>query len=170
MDAMPQRKSPIKLDSFNRKIIETIHLQSDITNQRLADKIGLSPAACSQRVTALKEAGYFKGFTSDIDLDRIFEHVLAYVEFTLSNNSANYRRAFENEIEKYSEFMDCLRLSGDVDYISFTCARNIQELNRICDKITNNTDLGVSRIVTRVILERSKWYLGYPLAKLKWLE
>ena len=77
---------------------------------------------------------------------------------------------FEKEIEKHPEFMDCLRLSGDVDYISFTCARNIQELNKICDRITKNTDLGVSRIVTRVILERAKWYLGYPLAKLKWLE
>lgn len=167
---MSQKKPLVKLDPINRKIIAKIHLESDITNQRLADEIGLSPAACSQRVTALKEAGYFKTFTSDIDLDRIFEHVLAYVEFTLGDNTAHYRRAFENEIEKYPEFMDCLRLSGDVDYISFTCARNIQELNRICDKISNNTDLGVSRIVTRVILERSKWYLGYPIEKLRWLE
>ena len=167
---MPPRKTPIRLDSLNRKIIETIHTQADVTNQRLAEKIGLSPAACSQRVTALKQAGYFKSFTSDIDLEKTFEHVLAYVEFTLSNNAAHCRRAFEKEIEKHPEFMDCLRLSGDVDYVSFTCARNIKELNRVCDKITSNTDLGVSRIVTRVILERAKWYLGYPIAKLKWLD
>ena len=167
---MTTKNTPIKLDSFNRRIIEAIHLESDISNQRLADKIGLSPAACSQRVSALKEAGYFFNFHCEVDLERTFEHVLAYVEFTLSNNTAHCRRAFEEEIEKYPEFMDCLRVSGDVDYISFTCAQNIQELNRICDKISINPDLKVSRIVTRVILERSKWYLGYPLAKLKWLE
>lgn len=167
---MPSKKMSVKLDSFNRKIIETIHLASDITNQRLADKIGLSPAACSKRVTALKEAGYFRTFHSEIDLERMFEHILAYVEFTLSDNTAHHRRAFEKEIGKYPEFMDCLRLSGDVDYVSFTCAQNIQKLNAICDKVSSNADLKVSRIVTRVILERSKWYLGYPLAKLKWLE
>ena len=167
---MTTKNTPIKLDSFNRKIIEAIHLESDISNQRLADKIGLSPAACSQRVSALKEAGYFFNFHCEVDLERTFEHVLAYVEFTLSDNTAHSRRAFEEEIEKYPEFMDCLRVSGDVDYISFTCAQNIQELNRLCDKISINADLKVSRIVTRVILERSKWYLGYPLAKLRWLE
>lgn len=167
---MSPRKAPVKLDAFNRKIIETLHANFDITNQKLADSIGLSPAACSQRVATLKEAGYFFNFHCEVDLDRTFEHVLAYVEFTLGNNTAQYRRAFEKEIEKYPEFMDCLRLTGDVDYMSFTCAQNIQELNKLCDKISMNPDLKVARIVTRVILERSKWYLGYPLAKLKWLE
>lgn len=167
---MSPRKAPVKLDAFNRKIIETLHANFDITNQKLADSIGLSPAACSQRVATLKEAGYFFNFHCEVDLDRTFEHVLAYVEFTLGNNTAQYRRAFEKEIEKYPEFMDCLRLTGDVDYMSFTCAQNIQELNKLCDKISMNPDLKVARIVTRVILERSKWYLGYPLAKLRWLD
>lgn len=166
---MPQKKSPVKLDPINRKIIAKIHLESDITNQRLADEIGLSPAACSQRVSALREAGYFFNFHCEVDLDRTFEHVLAYVEFTLENNTLPYRRAFEAEIEKYPEFMDCLKLSGDVDYISFTCARNIRELNKICDALSSTEKLGINRIVTRVILERSKWYLGYPIEKLKWL-
>ncbi len=167
---MTQKKPPVKLDALNRKIIARIHLEADITNQRLADEIGLSPAACSQRVTALREAGYFFNFHCEVDLDRTFEHILAYVEFTLSNNSVGCRRAFEAEIEKYPEFMDCLRLSGNIDYISFTCARNIQALNKICDAITAKEELGIKRIVTRPILERSKWYLGYPIEKLRWLE
>ena len=167
---MTQKKQQVKLDPINRKIIAKIHLASDITNQKLAEEIGLSPAACSQRVTALREAGYFFNFHCEVDLDRTFEHVLAYVEFKLSNNTVECRRAFESEIEKYPEFMDCLRLSGDMDYISFTCARNLQELNRICDEISAKRELGIERIMTRTILERSKWYLGYPIERLKWLE
>ncbi|MXW72613.1 MAG: Lrp/AsnC family transcriptional regulator [Gammaproteobacteria bacterium] len=166
---MPTKKQ-VKLDGINRKIIAKIHLQSDISNQQLAKEIGLSPAACSQRVSALREAGYFFNFHCEVDLDRTFEHVLAYVEFTLSNNSYPCRRAFEAEIEKHPEFMDCLRVSGEVDYISFTCARNIKVLNRICDAVSAKPELRIKRIVTRLILERSKWYLGYPIEKLKWLE
>ena len=166
---MPTKKR-VKLDPINRKIIAKIHLQSDITNQKLAEEIGLSPAACSQRVSALREAGYFFNFHCEVDLDRTFEHVLAYVEFTLSDNSPPSRRAFEAEIEKHPEFMDCLRVSGEVDYVAFTCARNIQALNRICDAVSAKPELRIKRIVTRPILERSKWYLGYPIEKLKWLE
>ena len=166
---MPTKKQ-VKLDPINRKIIAKIHLESDITNQRLADEVGLSPAACSQRVSALREAGYFFNFHCEVDLDRMFEHVLAYVEFTLKDNTLPSRRAFEAEIEKYPEFMDCLRLSGDVDYIAFTCARSLGELNKICDAVSAKPELKVERIVTRMILERSKWYLGYPIEKLKWLD
>lgn len=160
----------IKLDEINRKIIARIHLQANISNQQLANEIGLSPAACSHRVNALKEAGYFFDYHCEIDLDRTFEYVLAYVEFTLENNSLPQRRVFESEIEKHPEFMDCLRLSGDVDYISFTCAKDIRALNEVCDQITAIPDLGIKRLVTRPILERSKWYLGYPIEKLAWLE
>lgn len=166
---MPTKK-PIKLDAINRKILATIHLQADITNAKLAEKVNLSPAACSQRTNALKEAGYYSNCHAEVDLERICEHIIAYVEFTLSDNSLQIRRKFEQAIETIPEFMDCLRLSGETDYISFTCCTNIAELNRLCDEMSANKELHIQKIVTRLVLERPKFYLGYPIAKLKWLE
>jgi Lrp/AsnC family leucine-responsive transcriptional regulator len=159
----------IKLDDINKKILSITHLQSDISNQDLADRVGLSPSACFQRMKALKEAGYFKSFHTDLDLDRMVEHILAYVEFTLENNSPQHRQAFEAVIEDIPEFMDCLRVTGDVDYISLTCCSNIRVLNSLIDDISGRKNLGVKIVKTRMILERSKWYLGYPLSNLKWL-
>jgi len=166
---MPNKKS-LKLDAINRKILAQIHLQSDITNARLAEIVNLSPAACSQRTHALKEAGYYFNSHCEVDLDRICEHVIAYVEFTLSNNSLESRKQFEAAIEVIPEFMDCLRLTGDTDYISFTCCSNIAELNRLCDELSADKTLNIQKIVTRLVLDRPKFYLGYPIAKLKWLE
>ena len=167
---MARHKNNIKLDAINKKILSITHLQSDISNQDLADKVGLSPSACFQRVKALKDAGYFVSFHTDIDLDRLVEHVLAYVEFTLENNNLNNRRAFEAEINTYPEFMDCLRITGDTDYIAFTCCSNTQSLNTLIDEISSNQNVKIKTVKTRIILERSKWYLGYPLEKLKWLD
>lgn len=163
-------KKPVKLDAINRKILATIHIQADITNAKLADAVSLSAAACSQRTNALKDAGYIINCHAEVDLDRICEHVIAYVEFTLSDNSVVTRRKFEAAIEVLPEFMDCLRISGEVDYISFTCFPNVAELNRLCDELSSNESLKIQKIVTRVVLERPKFYLGYPIAKLKWLE
>jgi len=160
----------IKLDAINKKILSITHLQSDISNQELADKVGLSPSACFQRVKALKEAGYFVSFNADMDLSRLVEHVLAYVEFTLENNSLQHRQKFEALIEQYPEFMDCMRVTGDTDYISFTCCADTQALNALIDEISADERSGIKTIKTRIILERTKWYLGYPLAKLKWIE
>lgn len=163
-------RSPIKLDRLNRGIITRVHAETNITNQQLADDIGLSPAACSQRVSALRDAGYFFDFHCEVDFDRTFEHLLAYVEFRLQKNTAPVRRRFEASVEMHSELMDCMRLLGGPDYISFACARSLRALTEVCDELSADPKLKIARIDTRVILGRTKWCLGYPLAKLRWLE
>lgn len=165
-----KNKKIVKLDTINKKIIMTLHKQADLSNQELAEKIALSPSACFQRTKALKEAGYFVNSQSEMDLDRICEHVLAYVEFKLINNTAHGRKAFEKEINQIPEIMDCLRVASDMDYISFTCFPDVKALNDCCNDLGKNPNLGIKDIKTRVILERAKWYLGYPLEKLKWIE
>lgn len=167
---MTAKKKTLKLDGINKMILSITHLNSDISNQELAERVGLSPSACFQRMKALKEAGYFVSFHTDLDLDRMVENVLAYVEFTLENNSTPSRRRFEAAIEDIPEFMDCLRITGDVDYICFTCCSNTQGLNILIDEISGREDLGIKIVKTRIILERAKWYLGYPLEKLKWID
>jgi len=163
-------RKKIKLDAINRKILTITHTRSNISNQELADLVGLSNSACFQRVRALKEAGYFLSFHTDLDLDRMVEHVLAYVEFTLDNNALESRRKFEAVIEEIPEFMDCLRFSGDADYVCFTCCSSTHSLNELVDRVSGDPSLGIRRVVTRIVLERVKWYLGYPLDRLKWLE
>ncbi len=167
---MKSNKSSIKLDAINKKILATLHQHADMSNQDLADKVALSPSACFQRVKALKEAGYFINFQTEMDLDRICEHVLAYVEFNLHDNTPMGRQAFEHAISEIPEFMDCVRVSGDIDYISFTCFQDIKALNHCCNQLAADSALGISRLNTRVILERAKWCLGYPLEKLRWIE
>ena len=165
-----KNKKKIKLDAINRKILTITHTRANISNQDLADLVGLSNSACFQRMRALKEAGYFLSFNTDVDLERMVEHVLAYVEFTLENNGVRERKNFESAIDKIPEFMDCLRLSGDTDYVSFTCCSNTLALNELIDRVSGDESLGIRRVVTRIVLERAKWYLGYPLERLRWLE
>ncbi|MBU2883469.1 Lrp/AsnC family transcriptional regulator [Psychrosphaera sp. B3R10] len=163
-------KKSIKIDTYNKKILATLHLQADLTNVELAEIVNLSPSACFQRVKSLKEAGYFRTFHADVDLDQICEHILAYIEFTLDDNSAPQIRRFTSELEQIPEIMDCMQLSGDVDFISLSCFPNLKALNDTCNVLSENSSLSIKRIKTRIVLERTKWFLGYPLEKLKWLD
>jgi len=36
--------------------------------------------------------------------------------------------------------------------------------------LTDDASLSIKRIKTRIVLDRAKWFLGYPLAHLKWLD
>jgi len=153
---MPNNKN-IKMDETNKKILAIMLKESDISNQEMAERVNLSNSACFQRSKALKESGIIKAFTCDVDLDQIVENVLAYVEFTLERNSPQHRKVFEDAIEAIPEFMDCLRVTGDTDYISFTCCSNTQALNALCDSVNGDPKLGIKKVKTRIIVDRSKF-------------
>ncbi|GGA75197.1 AsnC family transcriptional regulator [Neiella marina] len=163
-------KKNIKLDAYNKKILATLHLQADLTNNELAEKVNLSPSACFQRVKALKEAGYFRTFHADINLEQMCEHVLAYLEFTLDRNTAQVCRDFAAAVGEIPEIMDCMQVSGDVDFISLSCFSSVKKLNETCDALSENPALHIKHIRTRLVMDRAKWFLGYPLAHLKWLD
>jgi len=160
----------IKLDKINRKIITTLHTNAGLSNVDLADRVGLSKSACFERVKALKEAGYFGMFVTELDIDRICEHIFAYIEFTLENNTFKNREIFEKKINGIPELMDCFYVTGNYHYISYACCSNVQELNKLCDNLTADESLGIAGIAQRVVLNRAKWHLGYPLDKLRWLD
>ena len=93
-------KKTIKMDRYNKKILTILHREADLTNAELAERVNLSVSACFQRVRMLKESGYFRTFHADINVELICEHVLAYLEFTLNDNSAKVRREFEKAVIK----------------------------------------------------------------------
>jgi Lrp/AsnC family leucine-responsive transcriptional regulator len=119
-------------------------------------------------VKLIKEAGYFRTFHAEINLEQICEHIFAYVEFTLEDNSLPFRRKFLAAIEEIPEIMDFMKLSGEVDYISFCCFSDINALNKTCDELSDNSTFTIKRLKTLIVLERSKFFLGFPLERLKW--
>lgn len=55
---MPENNATlVKIDKTDRKILEQVQNNGALTNQELADKVGLSPSPCLRRVRALEEAG-----------------------------------------------------------------------------------------------------------------
>ncbi len=160
-------KQPVKLDAINRKILTNLHKNANISNVELAEKVGLSQSACFLRRKALDDEGYLVGYYAEIDIDRVCHNVQAYVEVTLGENGYDARKNYEKQVETIPEFMDCLRVSGDVDYISLACCTSMEALNNLCDELSV-TNANIRNITTRVILDRPKWITGYPFSKLIW--
>src|SRR5207245_3445260 len=54
-------------DDFDRKILRELQADARITNNELAERIGLSPSPCLRRVRRLEEAGVIRGYTALVD-------------------------------------------------------------------------------------------------------
>ena len=61
----------LRLDDINLKILDELSMDSRISMTDLADKVHVSRPTVQRRTTQMEEYGIIKGFTVEIDWDRI---------------------------------------------------------------------------------------------------
>ncbi|MGH8483817.1 MAG: Lrp/AsnC family transcriptional regulator [Pseudomonas sp.] len=159
----------VKLDRANRAILENLQNNARVSNLELAEKISLSPSACLQRTKALEEAGYIRQYMASIDLDAITINVMAYVMFRLRDHATNLRTNFERYIRQRKEFVDCLKVDGEYDYIALATCSTVGDFNALCEQLIEE-DSNIQKINSHFILDKTKWFAGYPLENLIWRE
>jgi Lrp/AsnC family leucine-responsive transcriptional regulator len=105
-----------KLDSIDHRILTEIQANGRITNQQLADRVGLSPSPCLRRVRMLEEAEVIKGYVGLVDPDAIGLSVTAFVRIRLGGQDDAHLAAFEAKIATFPEVMECYLMTGESDY------------------------------------------------------
>ena len=62
----------MKLDRYDRGILKLLQKEGRLSNQELAERIGLSPSPCLRRVRALEESGLINGYRAMLDAESSF--------------------------------------------------------------------------------------------------
>ncbi len=104
------------LDSYDRRIAEELQEDGRLTNQALADRIGLSPSPCLRRVRHLEQAGVITGYVGLVDPEKIGLTVTAFVRVRLDQQDDRHLAAFETQIASFPEVMECYLMTGESDY------------------------------------------------------
>lgn len=106
-----------ELDTIDARILDLLQADASLSIAEIADKVGLSSSPCWRRIERLKKAGIIQGQVTLLDRDRLglaFE-VIASVKLQLPNRE-NLER-FENAVQKWPEVVDCVTVTGAVDYM-----------------------------------------------------
>ena len=146
----------MQLDRYDRQILEVLQQDGRISNQDLADRIGLSPSPCLRRVRALEEAGVIKGYRALLDTKALGYTLMALIYISMDKHTPDRFEYFEKEISQFSEVLECLLITGqDADYQIKVIVRDMdafQELllNRITG-IRGVTGVHSSFVLRRVV-------------------
>ncbi len=103
-------------DALDRKILDKLQENGRITNQELADAIGLSPSPCLRRVRNLEALGIISGYVALVDPDVVGLSVAAFVRVRLDQQDDRHLAEFEAAVAEFPEVMECYLMSGDADY------------------------------------------------------
>ena len=146
----------MEIDRFDRLILQTLQEDGRISNQDLADRIGLSPSPCLRRVRALEEAGIVTGYRAQLNAKALGYSLMALIYISMDMHTPERFDNFEQEIRQISEVLECLLITGqDADYQLKVVVADMdayQELllNRIT-RIPGVTGVHSSFVLRRVI-------------------
>lgn len=146
----------MQLDRYDRRILEVLQEDGRISNQDLAERIGLSPSPCLRRVRALEEGGVIAGYRAALDAKALGLSLMALIHISMDRHTPERFENFEAKVATIPEIMECLLITGqDADYQIKAVVRDMdayQELllNRIT-RIEGVTGVHSSFVLRRVI-------------------
>ena len=111
-------KSPAsELDRYDRRILEELQRDGGLSNQRLAERIALSPSPCLRRVQALEEAGIIRKRVALLNPQRLGLALMVLMHISMDRHTPERFEHFEAEISNSPEVLECYLITGhDADY------------------------------------------------------
>ncbi|MEM1087575.1 MAG: Lrp/AsnC family transcriptional regulator [Pseudomonadota bacterium] len=150
------------LDAIDAKILDLIQKDASLSVAEIADRVSLSSSPCWRRIKRLEEIGVITGRVTLLEKQSLglgFE-VLANVKLALPSN--DNLAAFEALVEEWPEVMECMTVTGAVDYIIRVTTTDMYAYDRFLREKLLGSAL-VSDVQSRIIINVAKRTTALPL-------
>src|ERR1700746_1004560 len=91
---LPKDVRPADLDAIDRSILSLLHADARMTNNALAEAVGIAPSTCHGRVRRLVDLGVIRGFYTDVDPVAVGLPLQAMISVNLQSNARGKIRSF----------------------------------------------------------------------------
>jgi len=152
----------MQLDQRDLEILRVLSTEGRITKAALAERIGLSPTPCWDRLKKLEQGGLIEGYGARINLKKLAPHVTVFVAVELADHTAASFQSFEAAMQRYEEVVACWALGGGFDYLLQIVTRDIDAYQRLIDAMLD-ARIGLSRYFTYVVTKPVKGQSAPPL-------
>ncbi len=105
------------VDAIDRHILAELQRDGRISNLDLAERVGLSPSPCLQRVKRLTESGVIRRFTAVVDPVQIDRGLSVTIFADMTSNDPDAVERFESLVLASDGVTDFRRMFGHPDYI-----------------------------------------------------
>jgi len=154
------------MDAFDLRILTALQENGRLTNQELADQVGLSASQCSRRRAALEEAGAIRGYRAELAAEALGLEVLVFVQVTLAKHSPDNAKRFHQLVSGIEEVQEAYALTGEADYLVKMALPDLKTLSSILNDVLMPHE-SVAHVRSSVVLQRLKETARLPLKHVK---
>lgn len=120
-----------EIDETDARILAVLQKQGRISNADLADRVNLSASACHRRVARLERDKIIRDYVALLDPRKVDRPTTVFVEITLSGQADEVLDAFEREVARVPEVLECHLMAGSADYLLKVVAADTEDFARI---------------------------------------
>jgi DNA-binding Lrp family transcriptional regulator len=155
-----------RLDGFDLKILAALQQDGRLTNQELADRVGLSPSQCSRRRSALEDGGVVKGYRADLDPEKLGLGLTVFTHVSLAAHNPDNSRKFADLVSRLEFALEAHALTGDTDYLVKLIVPDLKALSAVINEHLLPHE-SVANVRTAVVLDTLKTDTRMPLSCVK---
>ena len=156
-----------KLDRYDLNILAELQRNAALSNQELAERIGLSPSPCSRRVKQLEDDGYITGQVALLDRKKLGLTLTAYVLIGMDRHTPERFEHFEGVIGRCPEVLECCLVTGmDADYQLKVVVPDMDHYQKLLLGTLTRID-GVSSVRSSFVLQQILSSTQLPLQHLR---
>jgi DNA-binding Lrp family transcriptional regulator len=156
----------ISVDAFDLKILSALQDDGRLTNQLLADIVGLSASQCSRRRMRLEEEKVISGYHADLAGEALGFGVIAFIQITLATHSPDNAKRFRALVNRVDDIQEAYSLTGDADYLLKAVLRDLKSLSDIVNNVLMPHQ-SVAHVRSSIVLDRLKESSKLPLKTLQ---
>ncbi len=153
---------PENLSETDKKILDALQSNCNLTNTELANRVGLSTAPCWRRIKRLEDLGIITRRVALVDPKKLNLDIIVYASVKLSSHTEEALEIFESTISTYPEVTECYTISGSMDYMVRVITRDMLTYEIFLRKKLLKMDM-VNEIHSRFAVTKIKYTTAIPL-------
>ncbi|MGQ7242255.1 Lrp/AsnC family transcriptional regulator [Salinicola sp. V024] len=154
----------LALNPTDVKILTSLQQDGRVTNQTLAEQIGMSASPCWRRVKLLEEERYIQGYRAVLDRRKIGLGVMVFIRIKIDRHSEAEAKKFEREVMELEDVVACYSIGGDADFLLQVVA---PDLDSFADFAMSNVRQlpGIKEMQSMFVLKEIKPFVSFPVKR-----
>ncbi|MBQ0533245.1 Lrp/AsnC family transcriptional regulator [Providencia huaxiensis] len=151
------------IDKTEIKILKLLQDDARITNQVLAERVGMSASPCWRRVKKLEEENVIQGYRAILNRRKIGLGVMVFVRVIIDSDSEAEAQKFEQEVTELENVVACYSIGGDSDFLLQVVSHDLDSYADFAMTVIRRLP-GIKEMQSMFVLKEIKPLDAYPIS------
>ncbi len=149
------------IDEFDKKILQNVQRNNQLTSAQLADLVGLSPTSIQRRLSKLRASKVIEADISVVSPKAAGRPLMMLVAVELARERSDIIDRFKRAVRDRAEVMSAYYVTGETDFMLIVSAKDMADYEAFTrDFFYNNAD--IKGFKTTVVMDRIKASFSLP--------